>query len=200
MFADRKTPLVFLNRLYSDIPINSVCCDQEEGERLLVDRLLRAGHRRFGVIKGPEDSAVSMQRVNEALNRLRQAGVEDVQLVAGAFDYESGRRALHDLVARGGRPRDAVICANDLMAIGCMDAARHDLNLRVPEDVSIVGFDGISQAGWSSYDLVTIRQPVRAMVDAAADMLMARVENAELGTEKRMFSGELVIGGSARLG
>ena len=198
-FADRQTPIVFLNRYASDIPINSVCCDQAEGERMLVDRLVAAGHRRFGIIAGPSDSAVSLQRVEEAVHRLGRAGVGDVQIVSGEFDYQSGRAAMHDLAARSAGVPDAVICANDMMAIGAMDAVRYDLGLRVPDAVSIVGFDGLAQAYWASFDLVTIRQPITAMVEAAIDMLMARVENPGLGTEKRMFSGELVLGGSARM-
>jgi DNA-binding LacI/PurR family transcriptional regulator len=199
-FSDRQTPLVFLNRFASDIPINSVCCDQVEGERMLVDRLLAAGHRRFGIIAGPADSAISLQRVEEAVHRLGQAGVRDVQIVSGEFDYESGRTAMRELAGRSAGAPEAVICANDMMAIGAMDAIRHDLGLRIPQDVSVVGFDGLAQAYWASFDLVTIRQPVTAMVEAAIDMLMARVENPDLGIEKRMFSGELVTGASAKIG
>lgn len=165
---------------------------------MLIDRLVAAGHRRFGIIKGPSDSAVSSQRVDEAVTRLNAKGIDDVTLVDGDFDYEIGRRAFHTLVERAGGVPDAVVCANDMMAIGCMDAARFDLALRVPEDLSIVGFDGMAQAYWASYDLATIRQPTQAMVEAAVDMLMARVDNPELATEKRMFSGELVRGSSAR--
>ena len=198
-FAARRTPLVFLNRLYRDPPANSVACDQAEGERLLVDRLVAAGHRRFGIVAGPEDSSVSLQRVEEAAARLREAGVTEVVHTRGRFNYDSGRRAMHDLVAQGGGAPDAVVCANDSMAMGAMDAARFDLGLRVPEDVSVVGFDGQPQAAWASYRLVTIRQPLDQMVEAAADMLLARVADPELGAERRMFSGELVVGTSARI-
>lgn len=200
MFATRGTPLVFLNRLYGDIPTNAVACDQVEGERILVERLIAAGHTSFGIVKGPEDSMVSVQRVDEALEQLKRAGIEDVTLAAGDFDYDSGKRAFHDILARSGRAPDAVICANDMMALGCMDAVRYDLKLRIPEDISIVGFDGLAQAYWSSYELVTVRQPVKAMVDAAIEMLLARIDNPNLSDEKRMFSGELVHGRSARLG
>ena len=94
---------------------------------------------------------------------------------------------------------DAVICANDFTAIGCIDEARHGLKLRVPEDVSIVGFDGVAPGRWTSYDLVTVRQPTHAMVNAAIDMLMARIDDPDLAMEKRSYSGELVLGSSARL-
>lgn len=198
LLAERRTQLVFINRTYQDVATNSVCCDQAEGERLLVDRLVAAGHRRFGIVKGPPDSQVSVQRVEEAVDRLRRAGITDIVLADGEFDYASGRRAM--LVLAAGSTPDAVICANDMMAIGAMDAARHDLGLHVPDDISIVGFDGLVPASWSSYDLVTVKQPTRAMIMAAVDMLLARVDDPSLGTERRMFSGTFVAGSSARLG
>lgn len=197
--ARRDLPLVFINRHYDDIPVNSVSCDQLAGERQLVERLLAAGHRRFGIISGPDDSAVSNQRVSEALQRLRAAGVTDIMQSAGEFDYASGRRAFHELLGSSGAVPEAIICANDMMAIGCIDAARHDRQLAVPEDLSVVGFDGLGPSTWSSYDLATIRQPLDIMVDAAADMLMKRVAEPALGPERRMFAGTLVEGSSARL-
>ena len=97
LLGKRGTPLVFINRTYPDLPTNSVCCDQAGGEWLLVDRLVAAGHTRFGIIKGPADSVVSAQRVDEALNRLRRAGIDDIVFAAGTFDYASGpRRAQRD--------------------------------------------------------------------------------------------------------
>lgn len=198
-FARRKLPLVFINRLYSDVPASSVACDHFEGERLLVDHLLATGHRSFGIVSGPSDSVVSAQRVEEALRRVREAGIVDVFQTAGEFDYDSGRQAMKDLVRQAGRAPEAVICANDMMAIGCLDGARYDYGLLVPEEISIVGFDGLGPSHWLSYRLVTIRQPLEAMVEAAADMLLARVDNPALSAEKRVFSGELVRGTSARL-
>lgn len=199
LLARRKLPLVFINRLYADVPANSVVCDHVEGERILVDRLIAAGHRTFGIVSGPADSVVSAQRVKEALSRLEEAGVGDVHQTPGGFDYDSGRRAMHELTRMAGRAPEAVICANDLMAIGCVDAVRYDLGLRVPGDVSIVGFDGLGPASWASYRLVTIRQPIDTMVEAAAEMLLARIDQPDMAAEKRVFSGELVEGSSARL-
>lgn len=200
VLSRRKLPLVFVNRQYSDVAASSVMCDHVVGERLLVDRLLAAGHRRFGVVSGPPDSVVSAQRVEEALSRVRAAGIEEVHQVAGEFDYHSGRRAIHELAQQAGWMPEAVVCANDMMALGCIDAVRYDFGMKVPDDVSIVGFDGFGPAGWASYDLVTIRQPLDTMVEAAAQMLLARVEAPDLAAETRIFAGELVEGSSARLG
>lgn len=200
LLAKRRTPLVFINRTYPDLPTNSVCCDQAAGEWLLVDRLVAAGHTRFGIIKGPADSVVSAQRVDEAVSRLRRAGISGIAFADGTFDYASGRAALHAMARAGdGTLPTAILCANDMMACGALDAARHDMGLAVPGDIAIVGFDGLAQASWASYDLVTIRQPTRAMVDAAVDMLVARLDDPTLGAETRMFAGSLVEGSSANL-
>jgi DNA-binding LacI/PurR family transcriptional regulator len=198
MLAKRHLPVIFLNRAYDTIPVNSVCCDQAEGERWLVDRLCAAGHTRFAIVAGPEDSIVSRQRVASAADRLVASGKARPRVVLGDFTYDGGRVAMRELTGGDDGVPDAVICANDMMAIGCIDEARHGLGLRVPQDVSVVGFDGSAPGRWASYDLATIRQPTHAMVDAAIEMLTARIENPAVGIEKRVFSGELVGGASAR--
>lgn len=198
MLSQREIPVVFVNRVYDEVPVNSVCCDQSEGERWLVDELCAAGHSRIAIVSGPEDSPVSRQRVSSAAERLENAGRKAIEILVADFTYQGGREAMRKLAVGPVRP-DAVICANDMLAIGCMDEARHGLGLRVPEDISIVGFDGSAAGRWASYDLVTIRQPTNLMVEAAIDMLMARIDDPQLMTEKRVFSGELVRGASARL-
>ena len=194
----RGVPLVLYNRHGDGAAVSSVCCDNHAGERLLVDRLAAAGHKRFGLIAGPDDSPVSQERVSGAVERLNSLGLA-YHAVEGAYDYDSGRAGLLELHDTMGGKLDAVIAANDVMAIGAVDAARFDLKLKVPEDLSVVGFDGVGPAAWAGYDLVTIAQPVGRMADAAVTMLMERVESGELALERRLFSGELREGRSARL-
>jgi DNA-binding LacI/PurR family transcriptional regulator len=192
-------PIVFYNRLLKDRRVNSVSCDQIEGERWLINHLVEAGHETFGLISGPEDSAVSVERTQGALARLNELNVKSVTVVSGDYSYESGASGLLELKNKLGKLPDAVVCANDVMAIGCMDAARFQLGVNIPEDLSVVGFDGVGPAHWQSYDLTTVRQPVRRMTEAAVSMILERVEEPELPPEKRTFSGILVDGGSARL-
>ena len=196
----RGIPVVFFNRYLRDRPVNAVYCDQVDGARLLVTRLYQAGHRRFGIIAGPKDSVVGEERLRATLEKLHEFGVRDIPVVRGGYDYESGLKGLHELTKLGRRPPQAVVCANDVMAIGCMDAARFELNLSVPEKLSVVGFDGVGPSTWSSYRLTTIRQPVRLMAEAALTLLMDRVENPSLPPEKRVLAGQIVEGTSARLG
>ncbi len=196
----RHIPVVFFNRYLRDRPVNAVFCDQVDGARLLVTRLYRAGHRRFGVIAGPKDSVVGEERLRATLDTLTELGVRDTSVVRGGYDYGSGVKGLHELIKLGRRTPQVVVCANDLMAIGCMDAARFDLGLTIPDKLSVVGFDGVGPSTWSSYRLTTIRQPIERMAEAALRLLMDRVANPELPPEKRVLAGTIVEGTSAVLG
>jgi DNA-binding LacI/PurR family transcriptional regulator len=198
-FTRHRVPIVLYNRFGEGEPVASVCCDSMGGERQLVERLVGAGHKEFGIIAGPDDSYVSQERVRGAEHWLRKFGYE-AALVKGAFDYESGEAGLRALMTITNRKLDALICANDLMAIGAIDCARTQFGLAVPQDLSVVGFDGVAPAAWASYRLSTVRQPVRRMTEAAVSMLMERIDDPDLPPEVRTFAGAFVEGASARLG
>ena len=199
LFADQGTPLVLYNRTSDRIPVASVSCDSALGERLLVDKLLATGHRRFGIIAGPADSFISEERYRAALDRLGDAGVRDVPVRHGDFSYESGALALRGLLEEDASI-EAVISVNDLMAIGAIDVARDELGLSIPRDLSVVGFDGADPASWRSYRVTSIRQPVHRMTEAAVSMLLERVRDGSVPAERRQFAGEFIPGTSARLG
>lgn len=196
-FARHRVPVVLYNRIAEGDPVPSVICDSVSGERLLVDRLIATGHKRFGIIAGPDDSYVGNQRVEAALARIEQNG-GSAQVVGGRFDHESGARGARKLIEGGDRP-DAIICVNDLMALGAIDEVRENLGLKIPDELSIVGFDGVGPAAWPSYRLTTIRQPVQRMTEAAVTMLLDHVASPDLPPEVRSFSGALVEGQSARI-
>ena len=200
LFAQRRVPVVLFNRYLRDVATNAICCDQVDGARILVTRLHDAGHRRFGIIAGPVDSVVGQERLGASIERLRELGIRNTPVVVGNFDYESGRKGLHELVKILKRPPQAVICTNDHMAIGCIDAARSELELEVPRQISVVGFDGVGPSTWLSYRLTTFRQPIARLAEASVALLIERIENPDLSPEKRVFAGILVEGSSARLG
>ena len=198
-FARHRVPIVLYNRFGEGDLVASVCCDSLAGESLLCQRLVDAGHTVFGMIAGPGDSAVSDQRVEGARQHLRGLGRELV-VVEGAYDYDSGGAGLEKLLHMTSNTLDALVCANDLMAIGAIDAARHRFGIDVPGALSVVGFDGVAPAAWASYRVSTVRQPVARMTAAAVQMLVERIEEPELPSEVRTFAGTLIEGASARLG
>lgn len=198
-FSDRNIPLLFYNRQTGSQAASAVCCDQSAGSQLLTQKLLDAGHRSFAILKGPEDSVVGTEREQAARSALRNAGIEGWIELDGDFSYDGASDAITQLMEREGPPPDAIICVNDMSAIGAIDALRNDYGVSVPEQVSVVGFDGVGPSRWSSFDLTTIRQPVGRMTKAAVDMILERVETPELAHEKRVFSGILIEGQSARI-
>src|SRR5450830_1007417 len=171
-FERRQLPVVLFNRSVRDRQINAIVCDQVGAARILVARLAAAGHQRFAMIDGPAGSSLALAR----------------------------RRGVTERLAELGLAPDAVICSNDTMAIGCLDAARLELGLDVPGQLSITGFDGIAPASWLSYKLTTLRQPVRQMAQATADMLVGLIASSSGGVERRVFAAAVVEGATARLG
>lgn len=199
-FVRRRIPLVLYNRTLRDKAVHAVVCDQIGGARTMVTRLAAAGHKRFAIIGGPKDSVVAQERIQGACERLAELGLRAPLTISGNYDYESGARGLHQIIAKLGRIPDAIICGNDVMAIGCVDTARHELGLQVPEQLSIVGFDGVEPSTWLSHKLTTLRQPVPRMAHAAAEMLVALMGNRDLEPETRMFKAQFVDGSTSRLG
>lgn len=197
-FEEHNIPVVLYNRQVPNHPANTVCCDHEQGIRHLVKALVNAGHERFLLLSGPTFSELANERRDIALKHLEADGLKDTAVLYGDFSYQSGRDCFAEWMAENEAP-DAVICCNDMMAIGCIDEARSSYGLSVPEQVSVVGFDGFNAAGLDSYDLTTIRQPVDQMARAAVNILLERIENADSPPEKRVLAGEFIRGNSARI-
>jgi len=199
MLSAAGIPVVLYNRQAEHGQAAAVRCDQETGEAWLVAQLIAAGHKRFAIISGPQDSTVSMERTGGALRHLSDLGITDVTVVAGDYSYDSGHQGLLEIHRRLRTLPDAIIAANDAMAIGCIDAARQELGVEVPESLSVVGFDGIGASRYAAYRLTTVQQPVARMTNATVEMLLQRIAQPDFGHEQRVFQGAPVRGHSARL-
>jgi len=124
----------------------------------------------------------------------------------GTTSYESGQILAHRLLTRHQRP-DGVFCVTDLVACGFMDEARHRFALRVPEDLCLIGYDNIAQAGWSSYNLTTFSQPVEQFAQDAVKWLI-HTEQEETGFtpqveqqhDSLLYQADVVWRGSVRGG
>ena len=195
-FEEHHIPVVLYNRQVPDHPVNTVCVDHGQGIRQLVDLLLAGGNKHYLILSGPTDSDVANERREIALDHLSRNGIEKVPVLYGDFSYQSGKDCFAKWMARNEAP-DAVICSNDTMAIGCIDEARGVHGLIVPDQISVVGFDGIHAAFWTGYELTTVRQPVNQMAKAAVDILMERVDSPDFPPEKRMLAGALIRGNTA---
>lgn len=189
------TPVVMLNRTLPDTQANAVVSDNVWGARTVADFLLDGGHQRLGFMTGIDVTTTNALRQKGFIDRLSERGIHDVLIEHGRYSYKSGYEAGLRLLDRDDPP-DAVFCAADVMALGAMDAARFKLGIKIPEELSVVGYDDIPMAEWPTYDLTTIRQSATAMAEAAIDLLRPLVNAASGKTV--LLPGELVKRGSAK--
>ncbi len=192
------TPVVLFNRYNSRGNVSAVFCDGVGGGRMVADALLDAGHGRLAFISGEEGSSTSRDREKGFRDRLRERGQDLSKRVNGKeYTYEAGFSAARELLETK-KPPDAVFCANDLIAMGALDFARGQMGIKVPEELSIVGFDDIPMAAWPAYALTTVQQPVDWMVDATIERLMRAIESPVAEIVIKKVPGILVERHSAR--
>jgi LacI family xylobiose transport system transcriptional regulator len=153
----------------------SVAAANWSGAVAATQHLLELGHRRIGIISGPTDHLCSRERLDACRAAMETAGVTvDPQLVrTGQFNFDDGLALGHQLLSLPHRPT-AVLCGNDLQALGVYEAARQT-GLRIPQDLSVVGFDGIESTRRCGPPMTTVRQPFREIGAAAASLLLALI-------------------------
>ena len=196
--ADAGIPVVLFNRTVRNSPSSSVAVDNAGGGRLVAKLLCEAGHRRIGFIAGLEDTSTSRDRETGFMEGLAAHGERCWARAVGDYRFDGAVRATHALCAGSSRP-DALFVANDHMAIAVMDTLRLDLGLRVPDDVSVVGFDDVPQAAWGSYRLTTVRQPAASMIEATVALLVKQLDEEQTERVDVVLPAELVLRSSARL-
>jgi len=194
--VDRLTakgvPIILINRILHDSKANSVCSDNEAGGRLAADVLLEAGSQRLAYIAGTRVTSTNILRESGFTARLQEVGYDNLLFDEGNYTYESGYESALRLLDRDDPP-DGIFCAADILALGVMDAARYKLGIRIPEELSIIGYDDIAMAGWSSYNLTTIRQPIQDLVHAVVDIITAEpVTQGELTGSIQLMDAQLV--------
>lgn len=173
----RDVPFVLVNRTVDGPAHDAAVADNNVGGRTAAQILVDAGHTRLGALFGPTDTSTGRDREQGFRQGLDAAGIvlPDEHVRHGPFDYSHGRAMLPDLLDGPDAPT-AVFCANDIIAIGAMNTA-HELGLRVPEDIAMVGFDDLAQASWPVFDLTTIKIPFDAMTRSAVAMLVERLND-----------------------
>jgi DNA-binding LacI/PurR family transcriptional regulator len=174
-----EVALVSVGRAFAKSDIGTVTTDDAHGARLAVEHLHDLGHRRIAHIDGGKGAGAAPRRTGY-LRTMRTLGLADkAQVIAGDFTEEAGAHGVERLL-RGQVLPTAIFTANDLSAVGAIDAIERE-GLVVPDDVAVVGFDNTSLAALNHISLTTIDQPRREMGAAAATMLIDAInERGEL--------------------
>ena len=175
-------------------PVNwdRVASNNYESAQLAVEHLIGLGHRNIAFIQGPEGTPTSLRRLDGFRRALEKTGlqVNDDWLMPGEYTRQSGYLAMKVLLNRS-IPPTSVFCANDLTALGALEAAKQ-LGYYVPKDLSIVGFDDIDEAALASPPLTTIRLSPRYVGNVAAETLIERLKGRQEPAQVSI-EGSLVI-------
>lgn len=172
----RGLPFVFLNRDSGEGSGDAAVVDNELGGRLAAELVADLGHRRIGGIFGPQDTTTGRERELGFRLALAERGlaVQADAVRRGPFDFATGHALLTEALTADPRPT-AVFCGSDAIAIGALNAALA-AGLRVPHDLTVIGFDDIPMASWESFRLTTVSHDLGAMVRGATRLLLERIE------------------------
>jgi len=170
-------PVVLAVRSIDGLPFDTVEVDNKVAGQEAARHLFELGHRRIGFIMGPAETSTSRDRHRGATEWFEERGVvcEPGLSLWGAFTHASGYSALITFLSRP-NPPTAVICGNDTIAIGVIEAARKR-GVQIPLQLSVIGFDDIPIAGWEMIQLTTVRQPIAEMAHMAARRLIERIRS-----------------------
>ena len=191
-------PVVMFNRGQDDARLSEVTSDNVNGARRAVEFLIKAGHKRIAHVMGWQGSSTGRDRAEGFKQAMQAAGLQPFAMVDGAYAREKAAAVTRELCQGPERP-DAIFVGNDHMAFAVMDTLRHELGLRVPQDVSVVGYDDVPMAAWPAYGLTTIRQPVNRMVEATVAALLNQIEGGSSAPTKVKINGPLMVRTSARI-
>ncbi len=207
--AQARVPVVMFNR-FSRVShtggsstastVSTVSSDNCGGARAAAHFLADGGHQRVAFLAGTEDSSTNLDRERGLLDGLADRGLRLAARALGHYSFDRAAQATLSLFLHGPsnqRP-DALFVASDHMAFAAIDTLRGALGLRVPEDVSVIGFDNVPQADWGAYRLTTVAQDAPGMIEATVRTLMSQLEANVVTSEEVLVPTRLVVRESAR--
>ena len=190
-------PIVQFNRVQEHSTFSSVTTDNFRGGEEVAHHLIDQGFKSFGYIAGWEGASTQRDREAGFCSALANSGFGLSFRAVGNFRNEQAYAAAQKLVIEAQRP-EALFIANDAMALVVMDVLRYEADLRVPDDIAIVGYDDVPPAGWPSYDLTSFSQPADEMVKNTLKLLMHHLEGQDGEPKQLVISGELKIRSSSK--
>ena len=190
-------PVVLFNRDQDDDKLSSVTSDNFAGGQKVADLLLDLDHKRISYLAGWEGASTQRDREYGFVSKLQERGAKLFLRDIGNFKFDEAQKATLRMFTKRIIP-DALFVANDHMAFAAMDVIRFDLKLKIPEDVSVVGYDDVPPSSWPSYDLTTVKQKADKLVEEAVRVLVESIEEKDMETKKLKIDSPLVIRNSTK--
>lgn len=194
---DLEIPFVLFNRGQEDRNLPVVSAANLESGRIAGCFLAAGGHKHIAHISGWQKSLNGRERQQGFIEGLAEYNLHPIRCIDSHFRREMAIEATRELFKAVIKP-DAIFVGNDHMAFAVLETLRNGLGVRVPDDVSVIGFDDVAMSAWPTFDLTTLRQPINRMVATTVMMLVDMINQRE--TSRRIeIESELVIRGSARI-
>jgi DNA-binding LacI/PurR family transcriptional regulator len=192
--ADLNLPTVLVNAPVDSLQFATVSCDDTVATAQALNHLRSLGHTRIGLLLGPRDHIPSQRKLAAAKSIFDGWGIalEDGLIVHSLYSLEAGQAAATRLLKAG---VTAIVCASDPMALGAVRAVRR-AGLRVPQDVSIVGYDDSALMNCTEPPLTTVRQPIEPMGRTIIELLLRQISSDSAISDELFFEPELVVRGS----
>jgi len=196
--SEEGIPFVLFNRGQENPKLAQVTAANFEGGRKAGRFLAAGGHQRIAHISGWQKSLNGRDRQAGFVAGLKASGMEPFRCIDSHYRREMATDATYELFS-GSTVPDAIFVGNDHMAFAVLETLRGDLGLRVPDDVSVVGYDDVQMSAWKIYDLTTLRQPANRMVEATVDLLLSMIDDKPVDSLKIEIDSPLILRSSARI-
>ncbi|CCJ90796.1 Transcriptional (co)regulator CytR [Cronobacter turicensis 564] len=193
-------PMVMANEFAPELELPTVHIDNLTAAFNAVNYLHELGHQRIACIAGPEEMPLCHYRLQGYVQALRRSGmtVDPHYIARGDFTFEAGAQALEQLLSLP-HPPTAIFCHSDVMALGALSMAKRR-GFRVPDDLSIIGFDNIALAEFCDPPLTTVAQPRFNIGREAMLLLLSQLNGHTVSSGSRLLDCELVLRGTTRAG
>ncbi|HJF32546.1 MAG TPA: LacI family transcriptional regulator [Sporosarcina psychrophila] len=188
-FKKYKIPLVLFNRKIASNDFYSVCCNNVDASKEIAQFLIEKGSSTMGYISGNQNTSTSKEREQGFTEILKKHNIS-LKKYESDYTYEGGYKIAQQLLSKNTIP-DAFFVANDIMALGVLDALRES-SITIPADTKIIGFDNIEMASWPAYNLTTWVQPIDEMVNQTVLYLMSEIEEYTGFAKNLEVNGELI--------
>ncbi len=193
--ARMRVPLALVDRI-DDLPfVDRINGDNLKGGRMAAEVLMSAGRRDFIVVQQETIGYSGAARIAAFTERLSQEGLKTRVVNVDANEYEGGAEAVTE-VLKSLDQNLGVFCPSDTVALGLIDTLRNKHNVRIPQQLSLIGYDDIPQASWSFADLTTIKQSVDEFARVTVELLRERIRHPDAKPKNKIVDVTLVRRGS----
>ena len=185
----KRIQFIAYNRSWNIPAISSVACDHKNGGQIVADYFLQNKHQNIGLIEGPRGSFVSDERSKGFKQHLKNHKKIKLHIEKGFFTYDGGYQAAEKILKKN---VSAIFCADDTMAFGCQDFIKNSKSLKARNQIEIIGYGDISMSSWKSYDLTTVRQPIRQMSQLATQLINEFIKDPDFEPINHIVQGRLI--------